>query len=353
MVKTRAVHAGLVTIGGGAPVSIQSMTNTDTRDLAATNTQIRMLAEAGCELVRVSVFDIEAAANVRLLVDKSPVPLVADIHFDHQLAILAAEGGISKLRINPGNLKSKQAIRKVVDAAKAHQIPIRVGVNSGSVPREIRDRDQGITAKGLVDSAITHIRLLEKEGFFDIVLSLKASDVRLTVEAYRLASRTFDYPLHLGVTEAGLPGQGTIKSAIGIGALLVDGIGDTVRISLTGSPIPEVKAARDILMALGLRDGVEVISCPTCGRTRIDVETLAKSVEARTQNIKANIKIAVMGCPVNGPGEALGADIALCGGNGQSALYLKGAFFRKVSGDPEEELMALLKEYLAKRKENG
>ncbi|MDD4081444.1 MAG: flavodoxin-dependent (E)-4-hydroxy-3-methylbut-2-enyl-diphosphate synthase [Eubacteriales bacterium] len=353
MKKTRAVRAGVVTIGGGAPVSIQSMANTDTRDLAATSAQIVALAEAGCELVRVSVFDREAAANVRALVDKSPVPLVADIHFDHHLAILAAEGGISKLRINPGNLKSEQAVRQVVDAAKAHHIPIRVGVNSGSVPREIRVRDHGVTAQGLVDSALGHIRLLEKEGFFDIVVSLKASGVRLTVEAYRLASRTFDYPLHLGVTEAGLPGHGTIKSAIGIGALLIDGIGDTVRVSLTGSPLPEVKAAQDILKALGLRGGVEVISCPTCGRTRVDVEAVAKSVEARTRHIQADIKVAVMGCPVNGPGEALGADIALCGGNGQSALYLKGAFVRKVTGDPEEELMAFLSEYLAKQREDG
>lgn len=354
MAKTRAVHAGWVTIGGESPVSIQSMTNTDTRDLAATIAQIRALAQAGCDLVRVSVFDREAAANVRTLVDKSPVPLVADIHFDHQLAILAAQGGISKLRINPGNLKSAQAVRQVVDAAKAHRIPIRVGVNSGSVPKEIRDRDQGVTAKGLVDSALGHIRILENEGFSDIVVSLKASDVRLTVEAYRLASRTFDYPLHLGITEAGLPEEGTVKSAIGIGALLLDGIGDTVRVSLTGSPVPEVKAAQGILKALGLYDGVEIISCPTCGRTRIDVEALAKSVQARTRHIKDNIKVAVMGCPVNGPGEAMGADIALCGGgNGQSALYLKGVFVKRVTGDPAEELLSFLEEYLAKRKEDG
>ncbi|NLG56911.1 MAG: flavodoxin-dependent (E)-4-hydroxy-3-methylbut-2-enyl-diphosphate synthase [Clostridiales bacterium] len=353
MAKTRKVQVKTLAIGGGAPVSIQSMTNTDTRDLAATQDQIAALSDAGCELVRVSVFDEVAADNVRALVDASPLPLVADIHFDHKLAILAAEGGISKLRINPGNLKNAQAVRQVVAAAKAHRIPIRVGVNSGSIPKEIRARDQGVTARGLVDSALGHIHLLEQEGFSDIVVSMKSSDVRLTVEAYRLASRTFDYPLHLGVTEAGLPGQGTVKSAIGIGALLLDGIGDTVRVSLTGSPIPEVKAARDILRAIGLRGGIEVISCPTCGRTRVDVEALAKAVEARTQHIQADLKVAVMGCPVNGPGEALDADIALCGGNGNSALYLRGVFVKKVSGDPEEELMHFIEEYLAKRKENG
>lgn len=349
----RAVKAGKLTIGGGAPVSIQSMTNTDTRDLAATRSQIADLAEAGCDLVRVSVFDEAAAGNVRALVDASPVPLAADIHFDHRLAVLAAENGIHKLRINPGNLKNEAAVRQVADAAKAHHIPIRVGVNSGSVPAQIRGRDGGVTAQGLVDSALLHIRLLEKAGFEDIVVSLKASDVRLMVAAYRLAARSFDYPLHLGVTEAGLPGQGTVKSAIGIGALLLDGIGDTLRVSLTGSPLPEAAAAKDILRALGLRGGAQIVSCPTCGRTRVDIEALAKSVEARTRHIRENIKIAVMGCVVNGPGEAEDADVALCGGDGSSALYLKGRFYRKVSGNPEEELMALIDEYLSGQRDKG
>lgn len=348
----RAVKAGTVVIGGGAPVSIQSMTNTDTRDFQATSAQIKALAEAGCDLVRVSVFDEDAADNVKALVDRSPVPLVADIHFDHRLAIKAAENGISKLRINPGNLKDEKAVRQVVACAKAHHIPIRVGVNSGSVPKDIRARDQGVTAKGLVDSALKHIVLLEKEGFNDIVVSLKASDVRLTVEAYRLAAQRFDYPLHLGVTEAGLPGQGTVKSAIGIGALLLDGIGDTVRVSLTGSPLPEAAAARDILRAIGLRGGVELVSCPTCGRTRVDVEALAKSVEESTRHIKANIKIAVMGCVVNGPGEAQDADIALCGGDGSSALYYKGKFVKKVEGDPTAALMSLIQTHLDQEKES-
>ena len=350
---SRAVKVGAVAMGGGAPVSIQSMTNIDTRDLAATNAQIKALADEGCEIVRVSVFDEQSANNVRALVDNSPVPLVADIHFDHRLAIMAAENGISKLRINPGNLKNESAIREVVACAKAHHIPIRVGVNSGSVPKEIRARDQGLTAQGLVDSALLHIRLLEKEGFENIVVSLKASDVRLTVEAYRLAARTFDYPLHLGVTEAGLPGQGTVKSAIGIGALLLDGIGDTVRVSLTGSPLPEVKAARDILRAVGLRSGIEIVSCPTCGRTRIDVERLTRAVEERTRPILADVKVAVMGCVVNGPGEAQDADIALCGGNGSSALFLKGKHFKTVSGDPQEELLKLIDTFASGQEENG
>ncbi|MGI6696038.1 MAG: flavodoxin-dependent (E)-4-hydroxy-3-methylbut-2-enyl-diphosphate synthase [Christensenellales bacterium] len=352
MGKRRAVQAGTLMIGGGAPVSIQSMTNTDTRDLASTSAQIAALAQEGCEMARISVFDDASAANVRALVDRSPIPLVADIHFDHRLAILSAENGISKLRINPGNLKDEKAISQVVACAKAHHIPIRVGVNSGSVPKDIRRRDGGITPQGLVDSALKHIRLLEKEGFQDIVVSLKASNVRLTVEAYRLAARTFDYPLHLGVTEAGLPGQGTIKSAVGIGALLLDGIGDTVRVSLTGSPLPEVKAARDILRVVGLRGGAEIIACPTCGRTRIDVEALAKSVEKTTRHIQEDIKIAVMGCVVNGPGEAQDADIALCGGDGSSALYLKGNYVKTVKGDPREELLKLIDVYLADQKGN-
>jgi len=341
---TRAVHVGSVQIGGGSPVSIQSMTNTDTRDVEATAEQINALAQAGCEIVRVSVYDMECAKAIRALHDRSPVPLVADIHFDHQLAIKAIENGIDKLRINPGNLRDAAEVRLVSDCAKAHRIPIRIGVNSGSVPRDILARDGGITAKGLVDSAMGHVRLLEKAGFDDIVLSLKASDVRLTVESYRLASQTFPYPLHLGVTEAGLPGQGTIKSAIGIGSLLLDGIGDTVRVSLTGSPLEEPIAAMGILRALNLRGGVELISCPTCGRTMVDIERVSRAVEEGTRHIKASIKVAVMGCVVNGPGEAKGADIALCGGRVGFALYFKGEYIRTISGDPMPELLNLISE---------
>ena len=334
-------------IGGGYPVSIQSMTNTDTRDVQATLGQIKALALAGCDIVRVSIYDQACALAVKALRDESPVPLVADIHFDHELALLSLENGIHKLRINPGNLRSEAEVREIANSAKAHRVPIRIGVNSGSIPREILSRDGGVTAKGLVDSALGHIRLLEKAGFDDIVVSLKASDVRLTVEAYRLASKAFDYPLHLGVTEAGLPGQGTLKSAIGIGALLLDGIGDTLRVSLTGSPLEEPKAALNILRALGLRGGVELISCPTCGRTEIDVEGIARAVEEGTKDIKVPLKVAVMGCIVNGPGEAKGADIALCGGKGSCALYIKGVFVRKLTGDPVPELLRLIREQAA------
>jgi len=343
MGKTRQVKAGNVFIGGGHPVSVQSMTNTDTRNVEATLAQIRELADEGCDLVRISVYDRDCAAAVRRLCDESPVPLVADIHFDHELAILSVENGISKLRINPGNLKGEREVRKVAYAAKAHGIPIRVGVNSGSVPRDILARDGGVTAQGLVDSALGHVRMLEAAGFEDIVLSLKASGVPLTVEAYRLASKTFAYPLHVGVTEAGLPGQGTLKSAIGIGALLLDGIGDTIRVSLTGSPVNEPKAALDILRAIGLRGGVELVSCPTCGRTEVDIEGIARAVEQETRKMKGHLKVAVMGCVVNGPGEAREADIALCGGKDSCALYLKGKFVRKITGDPVPELIRMIR----------
>ncbi|HSK69709.1 MAG TPA: flavodoxin-dependent (E)-4-hydroxy-3-methylbut-2-enyl-diphosphate synthase, partial [Candidatus Limnocylindria bacterium] len=319
-----------------------------TRDVEATAAQIKALAEAGCDLVRVSVFDRDCAAAVRRLKDASPVPLAADIHFDHELALLALENGIDKLRINPGNLRSEREVRLVADAAKAHGVPIRVGVNSGSLPKDVLARDGGVTAQGMVDGALYHIRMLEAAGFHDTVISLKTSDVRLTVDTYRLAARTFDYPLHLGVTEAGLPGQGTIKSAICVGSLLLDGIGDTVRVSLTGSPLYEPEAAISILRALGLRPGVELISCPTCGRTAMDVERVARAVEEGTRDIKTPLKVAVMGCVVNGPGEAKGADAALCGGHSGSALYIKGEFVRKITGDPVPEFLAVIRELAQK-----
>ena len=328
--KTRAMMVGAVPLGGGARVSVQSMTNTDTRDAAGTLLQIRALAREGCDIVRVSVYDDACVAAVRELVDKSPVPLVADIHFDYRLAIGAMENGIAKLRINPG---------RVADCARAHHVPIRIGVNSGSLEKDILARDGGVTAKGMVDSAMRHAAMLEKEGFEDIVLSLKSSDVRMTVEAYRMASQLCDYPLHVGVTEAGLPGQGNIKSAIGIGALLLDGIGDTIRVSLTGSPIPEAKAGLDILRAIGLRGGVQFVSCPTCGRTRVDVPQIARAVEKAFCDCQKNVTIAVMGCVVNGPGEARGADIALCGGDNCGALYVRGQFVRKLTGDIAQEFI--------------
>ena len=342
--KTRAMMVGSVPLGGGAPVSVQSMTNTDTRDVAATLSQIKALAAAGCDIVRVSVYDTDCVRAVRALVDGSPVPLVADIHFDHRLALGAMENGIAKLRINPGNIGGEANVKKVADCAKAHGVPIRIGVNAGSLEKDILARDGGVTAQGMVDSALRHAKMLEDVHFDNIVLSLKSSDVRLTVEAYRMAAQKCDYPLHVGVTEAGLPGQGNIKSAIGIGALMLDGIGDTVRVSLTGSPIPEAQAAIDILRAVGLRGGVRFVSCPTCGRTRIDSESIARAVENEFKNLNRNITIAVMGCVVNGPGEARDADIALCGGDDCGALYVKGKYVRKLTGDLTQAFIAAIKD---------
>ncbi len=313
---------------------VQSMTNTDTRDTEATLAQIRALHAHGCDLVRVSVYDEACARAVRTLVDRSPVPLVADIHFDHRLALQAMENGISKLRINPGNIGGAEHVRAVASCARAHHVPIRIGVNSGSVEKDILRREGGVTARGMLDSALNHARLLEREGFEDIVLSMKASDVRLTVEAYRLARAECDYPLHVGVTEAGLPGQGTIKSAIGIGALLLDGIGDTIRVSLTGDPVPEADAAWAILKALNLRaSGVQLISCPTCGRTQIDLPEIARRVEEGLKDIRVPMKVAVMGCVVNGPGEAREADIGIAGGRDCGALFIRGREPRRVEGD--------------------
>lgn len=346
---TRRVQVGTVAIGGGAPISVQSMTNTDTADVESTLKQIKALAEAGCDLVRMSVYNEECALAVRPLVDASPVPLVADIHFDYRLAIRAIENGISKLRLNPGNIESPEKVKLVVDCAKQHHTPIRIGVNSGSVPRDIVQRDGGVTPEGLVEAAERHVRLLEENGFYDIVISMKSSDIRTMVSAYRLAHRQFDYPLHLGVTEAGLKEQGTIKSAIGLGTLLVDGIGDTIRVSLSGSPIPEAEAALNILKALNLRPGVQLVSCPTCGRTQIDVEGVAREVEKATRHITQPIKVAVMGCVVNGPGEAGEADIALCGGKGSGALYIKGKFVKKLTGGFAEEIVKAVDAYLEEK----
>ena len=338
---TKTVNIGKLPLGGGNPILVQSMTNTDTRDAEATLKQIRALAEAGCDIVRVSVYDGECAEAVRKLVDGSPVPLVADIHFDHKLAIRAAENGIAKLRINPGNIGGEARVRELADCAKAHHIPIRIGVNSGSAEKELLEKYGGPTAECLVESALNHARMLEKAGFEDIVLSMKSSDVKLTIEAYRLASRRCDYPLHLGVTEAGLPGQGTVKSAIGIGALLADGIGDTIRVSLSGDPVPEAGAAWDILRALNLRTrGVQLIACPTCGRTCIPVEAIARRVEKELSDVKVPLKVAVMGCVVNGLGEGREADVGIAGGKSGGVLFVKGQEPRKVTGDLAEELIA-------------
>ena len=340
MYNTRLVSVGRLTMGGRNPVWVQSMTNTDTRDVDATLEQIRALAKAGCDLVRVSVYDEECARAVRQLVDGSPVPLVADIHFDHHLAVMAAENGISKLRINPGNIGGEGNVKVLAACARMHHIPIRIGVNSGSIEKDILAKYGGPTAEGMVESALQHARMLEKAGFEDIVLSMKASDVRLTVDTYRLAAQKCDYPLHVGVTEAGLPGQGTIKSAIGIGSLLLDGIGNTIRVSLTGDPLPEARAAWDILHALGMRtQGVQLVSCPTCGRTCIDVAGIAARVEKELSDIKVPLKVAVMGCVVNGPGEAREADVGIAGGRTGGALFVKGQTAMRVDGDLAEALI--------------
>ena len=277
--NTRAVRIGGVTVGGGNPVAVQSMLNVPIHDIAGNVAQAKRLEAEGCQIVRVTVPSVADVPVVEALKNAVKMPVVADIHFDYRLAIGAMENGIAKLRINPGNIGGEENVRRVADCARAHHVPIRIGVNSGSLEKDILARDGGVTAKGMVDSALRHAAMLEKEGFEDIVLSLKSSDVRMTVEAYRMASQLCDYPLHVGVTEVGLPGQGNIKSAIGIGALLLDGIGDTIRVSLTGSPIPEAKAGLDILRAIGLRGGVQFVSCPTCGRTRVDVPQIARAVE--------------------------------------------------------------------------
>lgn len=360
MRDTRAFMIGGVPIGGGAPVSVQSMTNTDSRDERATLAQIKELAAAGCDIVRLSVYDEACLDALRAIVDGSPVPLVADIHFRADLAVGAMERGVAKVRINPGNIGSAEGVRRVADCARAHHVPIRIGVNSGSVDKAILARDGGVTARGMVDSALAHARLLEQAGFQDIVLSLKASGVPLTVQAYRLAARETDYPLHLGVTEAGLPGAGTVKSAVGIGALLLDGIGDTVRVSLTGSPVPEAQAAISILRAVGLRGNhLNVVSCPTCGRTGIDVAAIARRVESELKDVDVPLTVAVMGCVVNGPGEAREADIGLAGGGlsaaggaagGEGSDYQVGALFERgkqptrVEGDLAGALIARAKE---------
>lgn len=346
MGATKQVKAGSVAIGGGSPVSVQSMTNTDTRDVSATLAQIKALAAAGCDLVRVSVYDAACAQAVRALVDGSPVPLVADIHFDHTLALAAMENGIHKLRINPGNIGGAENVRRVADCARTHHVPIRIGVNAGSLEKDILQRDGGATAQGMVDSALRHIRLLEQAHYDDIVISLKASSVPMTVAAYRLMRQVSDYPLHVGVTEAGLPGQGTLKSAIGIGALLLDGIGDTIRVSLTGDPIQEPIAALNILRAVGLRSGIRFVSCPTCGRTQIDVAGIARRLEAEFGSVDKPVTVAVMGCVVNGPGEARGADIALCGGKDCGALFIKGKPVGKLTGDLAEGMAKAVREYL-------
>ena len=348
--KTKQIKVGNVLIGGGAPIVIQSMTNTDTRDVVATLKQINELYNAGCQIARCAVPDMTAAHALGEICEKSPIPVVADIHFDYRLALESIAAGVQKVRINPGNIGSDDRVKAVVDAARAKNIPIRIGVNSGSVEKEILAKYGSPTPEALVESALYHASLLEKFDFTDICLSMKSSSVPYTMKAYQLASEKTDYPLHLGVTEAGTEYMGTIKSAAGIGGLLALGIGDTIRISLTDDPVKEIYAAKAILKAVGLNeDGVQVVSCPTCGRTRIDLIEIAKEVEQKVAGIKGKkLKVAVMGCAVNGPGEAREADLGIAGGDGVGLIFKKGEVIKKV---PQAELVNALMDEINKFKE--
>ena len=341
---TKQITVGKVKIGGGAPVSIQSMLNTKTTDVEGSLRQIRELAAAGCEIARLAVPDMESVEAFRKICDVSPLPLVADIHFDYRLAIKAAENGASKIRINPGNIGGEERVKAVADCCKAHHIPIRIGVNGGSLEKDLLEKYGHPTPEALVESAFSHIRLLEKFGFDDICVSMKSSSVPLMMKAYQLFSAQSDYPLHVGVTETGTEHMGVIKSAIGIGGLLCQGIGDTIRVSLTADPVREVYAARDILKAAGLRhDGVNIVACPTCGRTRSDLIGLANRVEEALKNCKKPITVAVMGCVVNGPGEAREADVGIAGGDGVGMLFAKGQMLQKL---PYDELLPALLSYI-------
>ena len=340
--KTRQILVGNVPIGGGAPVAIQSMLNTKTTDVEGSLAQIRLLAAAGCQIARLAVPNMEAARGFAEICAESPLPLVADIHFDYKLAIAAAEGGAAKIRINPGNIGGEDRIKAVVDVCKDRRIPIRIGVNGGSLEKRLLEKYGHPTAEALVESAFGHLELLEKQGFYDSCLSMKSSHVPTMVAAARLFRSQCDYPLHIGVTETGPVKQGLIKSAMGIGTLLLDGIGDTIRVSLTDDPVEEVYAAKDILKAAGLRkEGVNIISCPTCGRTRIDLIGLVNRVDEALKDCQKPITVAVMGCVVNGPGEAREADIGIAGGDGWGMIFEKGEQVEKLPYD--ELLPALLK----------
>ena len=344
--QTRKIRIKDIYVGGDSRIAVQSMTNTDTRDVEATLNQIRALMVAGCDIIRCAVPDMEAAEAMKEITRQIPIPVVADIHFDYRLALKSIENGISKLRINPGNIGGNDKVRMLADACKAKGIPIRIGVNSGSLEKDILAKYGKVTPEGLVESAMRHVELLENHNFHDIIISIKSSDVMTMMNSYRLLSKTVDYPLHLGVTEAGTPWRGTIKSSIGIGGLLSEGIGDTIRVSLTGDSIDEIKVGREILKATGhLKEGIEFVSCPTCGRTQIDLIGIANQVEDALKDSKKNIKVAVMGCVVNGPGEAREADIGIAGGNGFGLIFKKGLIIRKVK---EEELVVALLEEIEK-----
>ena len=331
---TKQIHVGGVAVGGGAPVSIQSMTNTRTDDVEATLRQIRALAAAGCDIVRVAVPDMDAARAVGKIKEQCPIPLVVDIHFDYKLALEAIAAGADKVRINPGNIGGEDRVKAVADACRQKNIPIRIGVNGGSLEKPLLAKYGGVCPEAMVESAFGHIKLLNKFDFDDICVSLKSSSVPMTMKAYQIMSQESNYPLHIGVTEAGTVRMGTLKSAVGIGGLLALGIGDTMRVSLSADPVEEVYAARDILKAAGIRrEGAELVSCPTCGRTRIDLIALAGEVEERLKGVDKPITVAVMGCAVNGPGEAREADIGIAGGKGEAVLFLHGKPVKKLTGD--------------------
>lgn len=343
---TKTVNIGGVSIGGNNPIAIQSMCNTDTRDAAATIAQIKELEDTGCEIIRVAVPDMQAAEAIGDIKRGINIPLVADIHFDYRLALKCLEMGVDKLRINPGNIGSRERVEAVVNAAKQREIPIRIGVNSGSLEKDILEKYGEVTPQGLVESALRHVAILEDLNYDKIVISIKASNVPFSMETYSLLSQKVNYPLHLGITEAGTLYSGTVKSAVGIGAILGMGIGDTIRVSLTDNPVEEVKAAKEILKAMELRKfGINFVSCPTCGRTEIDLIGLANKVENACRNINKDIKVAVMGCAVNGPGEAREADIGIAGGKGYGLIFKKGEILRKL---PESELLSALMEEIEK-----
>ena len=349
---TRQLEVGKVKVGGGAPIAVQSMTNTKTSDPVATLEQINRLAEAGCDIVRCAVPDMAAAKGLKTIVKESPIPVIADIHFDYKLALAAIEAGVDGLRLNPGNIGGNDRVAAVVEAAKKRNIPIRIGVNAGSLPKDLLEKYGHPTPEALVEAAWRHIRILEEMDYKNIKISLKAHDVPLTLAAYRLMASQCDYPLHVGITEAGTLNSGIIKSAVGIGTLLAEGIGDTIRVSLTGDPVREVKVGFEILKSLGLREyGPTLISCPTCGRTQINLEKLALEVERRLAEITEPITVAVMGCVVNGPGEAREADVGIAGGINEGLIFRKGEVLKKVAeADIIDELFAEIDKILLERK---
>lgn len=342
--KTREVQIGSVTIGGDNPIAVQSMTNTKTEDVNATVTQILSLEKAGCDIIRCAVPTMEAAQALGKIKERIHIPLVADVHIDYRLALAAIENGADKIRINPGNIGGPEKVKAVARAAEKAGIPIRVGVNSGSLEKDLLEKYHGVTAEGLVESALNQARMIENFGYGNLVISIKSSDVMMCVRAHELIADQTDHPLHVGITEAGTVTTGTIKSAVGLGIILHEGIGDTIRVSLTGDPVEEVRTAIRILKTLGLRSGgIEIVSCPTCGRTEIDLIHLAEETERMTEEFPLNIKVAVMGCIVNGPGEAREADLGICGGKGSGLLIRHGEIIRKV---PEDQLLSALREEL-------